>query len=244
MTPEARSQKIAMMAVIAGMIELPPAWIVEIIFGAELASEALCDPPPCHVVADYKKVFQPHTSGGLVNVSRRALTGFFSGPVSNETVALYQWAIDSQTSVAADEVAVPETVNRRWTARMKRDEEASQRQERQFRQLIARTARDKEAANVAWKALLDHLHYSEIGDKVPLDTARGLETLRNRGFSAPKIRMMRRLGMTAENIELVKRIIAETASLPPIRSFAEAIRLVIRLNEHNEDIKNCYCEEP
>src|SRR5207245_3583622 len=71
-TPEARSQKIAIMAVGLGAIELPPAWICEIIFAAELAAEALCDPPPCHS-ANYRSVVKLPKVVGLVHVRKEQL---------------------------------------------------------------------------------------------------------------------------------------------------------------------------
>lgn len=179
--PADRASKIAMMAVAAGLIELPPAWIVEIIFAAELASEALCDPALCRMVAQYAQLAVPASSGGLVHVDRQSLSAIFSGPVGPSTATLYQRAVDAQTAVAADELAVVETVNRRYTAGKRGDKAAALRQSAQFAALVRRTAADKQRANSAWSALGAHAREAGLRDKRRTSPAQALAEIRAAG---------------------------------------------------------------
>jgi hypothetical protein len=230
-----------MMAVVAGLIELPPAWICEIIFAAELASEALCDPPPCRPTTAYKSAYRV-PSVSLVHVDSKALSAMFAGSVNSTTVKLYQQALDLQTSVATQELAVVETVQRRAMARSKRDTAAIRTQEAAFQRLTAQVATTKKQATTAWEAFLAHAKQAKLTDKQSVDPAQQLERLQSVGFSPERVRLMGRLGMSASDIEMVKQMTSDTAGVHPPAKFLDAIPLMIQLNGHNEDITSCSCQ--
>jgi hypothetical protein len=239
MTPEARSTKIAMLAVGASMIELPPAWICEIIFAAELAAEALCDPPPCQS-AQYTSLVPLPAPAGLMTVRRDQLKRLFSGAVDDGTVALYQRAIDGQVRVAADELAVAETTARHGVAVAHKNEKLAVLQLQYAQKLARRAATDKRDANELWSALLDRLDRAKLGD-IALHAAGGISLIRKQGFSPATVTALRRLGMTDDQMSAARASIAAGGAVQRLGTFRDVIRGIVRLNRSNHDMETCSC---
>jgi hypothetical protein len=247
LTPEARREKIAMMVVFAPtLIEVFPAWLIEIAFAAELAAEAGCDPDPCRLVQEYKSAVRPATpSISHAVLPKKALATFFSGPISDTTVRLFRRVLDTQTQVAAYEVAVQQTTSRVFTARSKGDKEALIAQQRSLRSLIVETALKKRQANVAWRALVTHLQTSSVGMVKLSGTSEQAKELWAKGFSTDQMKILRDFGLSDEEIARVRHMASEFLDPERVpKSFKEAGELAIRLNKSNEDIAACRCMEP
>ena len=224
-------------------IPTPVTEALEAAAGSLALAQWFCDPETCTIRTNYKTAAKPVVPPALA-VTVASLKSGFNGPVSAETAALLSAVLKAQLLIAADELAVRETLHRRYTAEMRKDEQATALQKSTLDLLVRKAAADKKAANGAWGALAEHLKAKGIDSK-PNDTARTLAAIKANGFPRSEMTIFGQLGLSAADIKQMHTIFLQYADVPKTpKSFAAAIPMLVKINDSNTTLQQCTCAPP
>jgi hypothetical protein len=208
--------------------------------GAEIFAAQACDPDPCRIRKKYWLLAEPQVPRRRYACRSKTLRLLFEGPITAETVKLFQLAVDENRKIPAFELAVFETCSRVYSARKKSDIESEQSQKRYKQWLINDTLSLKRDVSEHWEHFLVHCKTSGlIGRPVPA-YEHLLDLLKRKGFPEVETSVMRSYGLTDKEIDQVRfRILKEFDSKDAPRTVEEAILANIICYRHSDFSCNC-----
>ena len=205
---------------------------------ASIPIEMLCDPAQCQTVKSYRTPASTRPPANRHPMDVRSLQMRLQGPVSANTVLLYQRAIDAQWKVTTIEHAVWETLSRRSTAKKRNDQRAYRAQDQNLGRLKKESAIGRNAANVAWKEFAAHAERMKIEIKASANFEAFAQTLRSKGFSPTITEGLRAFGLSQADIDGLRATMLEgivAGKLP--KTLRDEIANLIALNSDDTDIQ-------
>lgn len=249
-TPQALQPKREALRVAIAVALAEPSIVGEIVaagLAASILAELSCDPTPCVFDARYTELATPVVPSSFRPATPGELERFLAAPVDAQTVELVNRALRAQLFVSAVELSALTTVFRIYSADLKDDERALQRQRAHLASLLReQVPKAISEANAAWRAVLGRLE--EGGAKGPLVTQAQLNILRDNPeaiqFGDLTRQLLREYSLTEAQIE-ARRL----AMLDPVEglrgpvSFAELVTRIITINK-TLALTECACAPP